>query len=236
MAWLPKKLQHPMTKANDDLFERVQKYTVEKHQGLWRFYHDTKRIPIKQTEKYIINDVNVKKGNVYIQKGSTKQVSGEGITAGNVPITVTKPDRLKQKTYTRKTMWEFEWHWWEQDHWAWDDKTGDVWRFKMSEDGDVLEKKLCGNVPAGTDPHSVLAKILDRDITVQDVYNSQAIHRKPQVERFEDKHIVKWCREFDGKNILALVIAKPKMTYAEIKNVIVNEGGSVDSAGIIHRD
>jgi hypothetical protein len=40
----------------------------------------------------------------------------------------------------------------------------------------------------------------------------------------------------DGKSILALCALKPKMTFAEIKNVIENEGGSVDSMGIIHRD
>lgn len=45
----------------------------------------------------------------------------------------------------------------------------------------------------------------------------------------------RWSIEFDGKSILALCILKPKMTYAEIKNVILNEGGSIDAAGIVHR-
>lgn len=64
-------------------------------------------------------------------------------------------------------------------------------------------------------------------------YNLEERHRHPQKEDWKQ---VKWCRELDGKNILALVMLKPQMTYAEIKNVIVNEGGSVDSQGIIHRD
>ena len=133
-------------------------------------------------------------------------------------------------------MLEFDWAWDEQNHWCYDDKTGHVYRWQLENPriGNVWkEKKLCGSVPAGTPPEKVLAQILDRDITVNDAYNSQDKHRHLPKEDWKQ---VKWCREFDGKNILALVIVKPKMTFAEIKNVIINEGGSVDSQGIIHRD
>lgn len=44
-----------------------------------------------------------------------------------------------------------------------------------------------------------------------------------------------WSVELDGKSVLALAIVKPEMTFAEIKNVIINEGGYVDSNGIIHK-
>lgn len=44
-----------------------------------------------------------------------------------------------------------------------------------------------------------------------------------------------WSVEFDGKNILALVAVKTEMTYADIRNVIINEGGIIDNNGIIHR-
>lgn len=46
---------------------------------------------------------------------------------------------------------------------------------------------------------------------------------------------IPWCVELDGKNIMAALVAKPKMTYAEIVNIIKNEGGTIDSAGIVHR-
>lgn len=46
---------------------------------------------------------------------------------------------------------------------------------------------------------------------------------------------LKWSWEYDGKNIFFLMQEKPKMSYADIVNVIENEGGSVDAAGIIHR-
>ena len=46
--------------------------------------------------------------------------------------------------------------------------------------------------------------------------------------------LVKWSVEMDGKNIMALMAVKPKMTFNEVVNVIVNEGGSVDNNGIIH--
>lgn len=53
----------------------------------------------------------------------------------------------------------------------------------------------------------------------------------PHGERFTHN----WSIEFDGKNVMALVAVKPKMTYSEILNVIQNEGGYVDSNGIVHK-
>lgn len=53
----------------------------------------------------------------------------------------------------------------------------------------------------------------------------------PHGERFTHN----WSIEFDGKNVMALVMLKPKMTYSEILNVIQNEGGYVDSNGIVHK-
>ena len=44
-----------------------------------------------------------------------------------------------------------------------------------------------------------------------------------------------WSVEFDGKNILALVAVKTEMTFGEIRNVIINEGGIIDNNGIIHK-
>ena len=46
--------------------------------------------------------------------------------------------------------------------------------------------------------------------------------------------LVKWSKEFDGKNIMALCIVKPKMTYNEILNIILSEGGTVDEDGTVH--
>ena len=53
----------------------------------------------------------------------------------------------------------------------------------------------------------------------------------PHGERFTHN----WSIEFDGKNVMALVMLKPKMTYAEILTVIQAEGGYVDSDGIVHK-
>ena len=44
-----------------------------------------------------------------------------------------------------------------------------------------------------------------------------------------------WSVEWDNKPVLLLVMNKPKMTYAEILDVIKAEGGYVDSNGIIHK-
>lgn len=194
---------------------RIAKFTIEKRAGLWRFYKDSFTLPLKKHGKYAINDSNLKSGRVFIkQTGWGKQ--------------------LIQKEYTKANPYTIEIDYDEQSHWCYDDETGAVYRWQVGEQANTWKKKsLIGYVPIGTRPEAVLAQILERDITVQQEWNSQDKHR---VYKDQQMYQTKWCREFDGKNILALVIAKPKMTYAEIKNVIVNEGGSVDSEGIIHRD
>ena len=50
-----------------------------------------------------------------------------------------------------------------------------------------------------------------------------------------ERYTRNWSIEFDGKNVMALVMLKPKMTYAEILTVIQAEGGYVDSNGIVHK-
>ena len=188
----------------------------EKHQGLWRWYSDEVFIPFKKKTQYSINDANLKSGKVFIKKYS--ELSGK------------KPE-LIQKEYTRKGMMSHPQQWFEQNHWAYDDKTGNVYRIKM-EDGVEVDRKLCGCVPQGTSPQQVGMRIKDRDITVRDEYSSQDRHSHVH---WTIHHENRWSVEFDGKSILALCILKPKMTYAEIKNVILNEGGTIDAEGIIHR-
>ena len=98
------------------------------------------------------------------------------------------------------------------------------------KDGVQMERKLCGQV---NERRQVVQYLIDRDITSRDAYSNQDVHSHLPKEPWKQ---VKWCREMDGKSILALCQLKPKMTFAEIKNVIENEGGSVDNMGIIHRD
>lgn len=44
-----------------------------------------------------------------------------------------------------------------------------------------------------------------------------------------------WSIQYAGHSIIELCSNKPKMTLREIKVVISNEGGYVDSDGIIHK-
>lgn len=198
---------------------RLSKFTIEKRAGLWRFYHDHITLPLKKQGKYKINDTNLKNGRVFIKKhGGFGPVKAEII----------------QKEYSRANPWDIATDYDEQSHWCYDDETGNVYRWQLGDQPNTWKKKsLIGTVPPHTEPRAVLAQILERDITVQQEYSTQDKHR---VYKDQKMYQVKWCREFDGKNILALVIAKPKMTYAEIKNIILNEGGTVDSDGTIHRD
>lgn len=188
----------------------------EKHQGLWRWYNNERFIPFKKTGKYAINDNNLKNGRVFIKQ----YAAGSG-----------KKPELIQKEFTRHGMMSHEQAWYEQDHWAYDDKTGNVYRIKM-QDCVQIERKLCGCVPLGTTPQQVGLRIEDKDITTRDEWNSQDKHR---VFKDHKMYQVKWSVDFDGKSIMALLAIKPKMTFAEVKNVIENEGGSIDAMGIIHK-
>ena len=184
-----------------------ENYVWEKHEGLWRFYNPIRRIYFKRTERYKVNQHNLECGRVRID-----------------------PKRgVIQSEYTVKSKKDFDQEWYEQDHWAWEESTGNVYRMYMKE-GHCVRKALCGKVDK---LRHVVQYLIDGDITSRDEWSSQDKHRHLKKE---DWMQVKWCRDFDGKSIIALCAFKPKMTFAEIKNVIENEGGSVDSQGIIHRD
>lgn len=46
---------------------------------------------------------------------------------------------------------------------------------------------------------------------------------------------VNWSVEYDEHHVAELLLTKTEMTFAETKNVILNEGGFVDDNGIIHK-
>lgn len=190
-------------------------YTIEKHEGLIRFYHAEINIPTKQVRKYKPTDANLKAGKVFIKE------TGYG-------------KELIQKEYTRKDMFTIHKAWYEQDHWAYDPETGDVFRCYM-KDGTCMEKRLCATVQPGTSAEKVLARIKDRDITIRDAYDSQDKHSGPVGERvkYSDYPVV-WSKELDGKSIIILLTVYPKMTYEEIKKILEAEGATIDKGGIIH--
>ena len=198
----------------DDLLMRTLKYAVREYEGLVRFFHEERKVPYKYIKKYQINGKNIVSGKVFKHP---------------------KTGELIQKEYAMKGMKTFSIQWNEQDHWAWDAREGSVYRIKMQDLKEVNRTK-CGWAAPGTAPRAVLARILDRDITINDAYNSEDRHRRPAEHIGADtRTLYKFSEEFDGKSIVVLCIVKPKMTYAEIVNVIVNEGGSVDSQGIVHK-
>lgn len=182
-------------------------FVWEKHDGLWRFYNPVRKVFYMNKGRYAVNGKNIEAGKVHMD-----------------------PLRgIIQSEYTTKRVRTFEQAWYEQDHWAWEEKTGNVYRVRM-KDGSQVERKLCGQVD---ERRHVIQYLVDGDITSRDEYNNQDVHRRPPREDWKP---VKWCRDYDGKNIMALCIAKPKMTYNEILNVIINEGGTVDKDGTVHRD
>lgn len=82
-------------------------------------------------------------------------------------------------------------------------------------------------------PKSIIARISDRDISVSDCRKVEREHGHP-VERTQVAGLI-WSKEFDGKSVFELMEQWQKMPFAHIKMVIENEGGSIDSNGIIHK-
>lgn len=44
-----------------------------------------------------------------------------------------------------------------------------------------------------------------------------------------------WSIQYEGQSVLEILKSHPKMSFAEMLNAIVNEGGYVDDKSIIHR-
>lgn len=75
------------------------------------------------------------------------------------------------------------------------------------------------------------------DSVICELIQSGSIHKDMKNHHAVKKELVqmKWSIEFDGQHIFFLLKKKPKMTFDEVVNVIINEGGSVDKDGFIHR-
>lgn len=126
------------------------------------------------------------------------------------------------------------------DELAWDNTpTGekmyltDVWVLKKNEEeGYDLFLRKKGSETYTTHfiakpTHSMMVELIQSGSIHKDMTNHHRVEKQWTQ--------IKWSVEFDGKSLVALMQYKHKMTYADILNVIKNEGGSVDENGIIHR-
>lgn len=126
---------------------------------------------------------------------------------------------------------------------------GSVWLYRPQ----VVEKNECHTCYGrGTKAYNITGKdlyaVMDecgkdgycyKDIIDEERYTSESVNHGSGIHwtnksGAHNMQLVKWSKEFDGKNIMALCIVKPKMTFNEIMNVITNEGGTVDPDGTIH--
>lgn len=82
-------------------------------------------------------------------------------------------------------------------------------------------------------PNAIMARIGDKDISVNDCRQVEEHHGHQVGERIMPG--VVWSHMFNNKSVLELMEQWPKMPYAHVKMVIENEGGSIDREGIIHR-
>lgn len=113
-----------------------------------------------------------------------------------------------------------------------EEKDGEVWIYKPCRLGQheySLGDKAY-NITGWSDMRILSDIGKDKTINGTD-YKKESNH---YIEKEPLKQVV-WSKEMDGKSILVLLAAYPKMSYAEILNVILNEGGNVDESGIIHK-
>ena len=131
-----------------------------------------------------------------------------------------------QQDYTRdKGYWE-----WLKDKYS-DDWL--LWRINNVKH----ERRLALRTPIQYSPTALIAMIVDKEITVNDCRTieeyQRGYHRSIMGERIPIEG--RWSVLYNNHSIVELLLLKPKMTFAEIKMIIVSEGGSVDACGIIHR-
>lgn len=184
------------------LQDRIQSYAREWIDGEYKFYKPYRTIPVTRVYKTTIK--NWAEGRL--------NPDGSG------------------KEY--KNFLRFEQQWYEQDHWAYGQRNGEwyVFRVKMRDGNEVERKIVTSTGTVQMDKDAILCQILDGIWKVVDSdkksFAAKTIHHSD--------FPVYWSQEFDGKSALAIMIAKPKMTFEMIKTIIENEGGSVDSQMIIH--
>lgn len=82
-------------------------------------------------------------------------------------------------------------------------------------------------------PEQIIAMLTDKDITVADCnkisqHETRSINKKVALTS-------NWSTRYDGHHVLELVMTHAKMSYREMLNIIQNEGGYVDSDGIVHK-
>lgn len=95
-------------------------------------------------------------------------------------------------------------------------------------------KRLAMTFPVFYKPESIIVRIKDKEITVHDCDKvEQARHKAQGGPKITVTN--NWSIQYEGKHIFELLKEKPNMTYAEILNVIVNEGGCISPEGIIQR-
>lgn len=97
------------------------------------------------------------------------------------------------------------------------------------------DRRLALRTPTCYAPSAIVFMIGEKEITTNDCRNIEEYRRQQHFERDRISLVVKWSIVYDGKSILELLKDKPKMTFSEIKNVILNEKGTIDASGIIHK-
>lgn len=192
----------------------------------YKFYKFEKKIPVSKVQRYAITGENYQKGRVKgVPYSAEVHLTKKGYVTDKKLY-----GPLVGKEYKRSTMLTFSIDWHDQDHWAYSPEKGEVYRVKMDANGDEVDRTVVRRNMFGYKPQAILGQILDGEI--RNVPNQQEGRR---IAHDIVNKALPWSVEMDGKNILAILLTHPKMTYEEVVNIIKNEGGSVDKAGIIHR-
>lgn len=160
------------------------------------------------------------------------QKSGNGYVYWNA--TVAYPTKKRKKIdgsiiyFVKDVPFEEAPHYWEYI------KEGEQWNLYYIKRG--INRRLAIANVGEFPPESIQTRLNNKEITVADCSRLEEYQR--------ERHCAKgpkvistnnWSVEFDGKSLLALLIVKDKMSYEEVVRVITNEGGYVDSEGIIHK-
>ena len=145
-----------------------------------------------------------------------------------IPVYGKRKDGSKYRTFMRKSLNYTD----VKSYWRYEEDPITKWWCLYRIDNATNSKRLVYKEAIRYSPESIIAQISAREISFTDA------KRFEQKTRVIDKKIAlsqAWSVEFDGKNVLGILALKPKCIYKELLNIIHNEGGYVDSEGIVHK-
>lgn len=115
-------------------------------------------------------------------------------------------------------------------YWSYE-RNGDKWALYRIYN-DTGTKTKCADQLPELEGEAIMDELHDHFYSIHDA-EKLATHRKVLGKRIMSTR--NWSVEYDNQSVIAVMCLKDKMTFGTLKAVVENEGGYIDTNGIIHK-